>query len=379
MVMKILYGVVGEGMGHATRSAVVLEHLLQQGHTLRVVVSGRAHDFLLRRFQDRSGLDVEEIHGLHLSYTGDAMNLGESVRSNLQEVPKGLRTNLEAYRRVAESGFRPDLVISDFESWAYLYGIFHRRPVISIDNMQVLHRCRHDASVTDRLRFDFQLARAAVAVKIPGAWHYVVTSFFFPPVSKKRTTLIPPILRPEILAARREPRDHFLVYQTAASNQALVPLLKKLPADFRVYGLGGPASDGNVTLCPFSATGFVEDLRTARGLIAGGGFSLMSEAVHLHVPILTCPIHGQYEQELNARYLASLGYGTWTPSLGRPTLESFLKRVDTYAAGVARYPSTDNGMLHACLEELLHRAAAGEAAPDVLDAPAKGKYETTKG
>ena len=29
--MRVLYGVVGEGMGHATRSRVVLEHLLEEG------------------------------------------------------------------------------------------------------------------------------------------------------------------------------------------------------------------------------------------------------------------------------------------------------------------------------------------------------------
>ena len=33
--MKILYGVVGEGMGHAMRSRVVLEHLVGQGHEMR--------------------------------------------------------------------------------------------------------------------------------------------------------------------------------------------------------------------------------------------------------------------------------------------------------------------------------------------------------
>ena len=46
--MKLLYGVVGEGMGHATRSRVVIEHLLAAGHELLVVVSGRAHAYLLR-------------------------------------------------------------------------------------------------------------------------------------------------------------------------------------------------------------------------------------------------------------------------------------------------------------------------------------------
>ena len=51
---------------------------------------------------------------------------------------------------LAEDGFDPEVVISDFESWAYLYGLNHRIPVISIDNMQVINRCRHPDAVTGR-------------------------------------------------------------------------------------------------------------------------------------------------------------------------------------------------------------------------------------
>src|SRR5690606_15289214 len=50
--MKILYGVVGEGMGHAIRSGVVLEWLLEQGHQVQVVASGRAHGYLKERVPD---------------------------------------------------------------------------------------------------------------------------------------------------------------------------------------------------------------------------------------------------------------------------------------------------------------------------------------
>ena len=46
--MKILYGVVGEGMGHAMRSRVVLEELRKR-HEIQVVVSGRAYDYLQQR------------------------------------------------------------------------------------------------------------------------------------------------------------------------------------------------------------------------------------------------------------------------------------------------------------------------------------------
>ena len=76
--MRILYGVVGEGMGHATRSRVLLEHLLTLGHTVRVVVSGRAHGFLTARFQGRDRIRFEEISGLVLGFEGNAVE-GETA------------------------------------------------------------------------------------------------------------------------------------------------------------------------------------------------------------------------------------------------------------------------------------------------------------
>ena len=52
--MKILYGVVGEGLGHAIRSSVILEKLLADGHEVHVVVSGRAYDLLAAIFHQIS-------------------------------------------------------------------------------------------------------------------------------------------------------------------------------------------------------------------------------------------------------------------------------------------------------------------------------------
>ena len=39
--------------------------------------------------------------------------------------------------------FEPEVVISDFETWTYLYAKRHRLPIISIDNMQIINRCTH--------------------------------------------------------------------------------------------------------------------------------------------------------------------------------------------------------------------------------------------
>ena len=56
--MRVLFGVNGEGLGHATRSGVVIDMLLGRGHEVRVVASGRAFRYLSERLTD-----VEEIFG----------------------------------------------------------------------------------------------------------------------------------------------------------------------------------------------------------------------------------------------------------------------------------------------------------------------------
>jgi uncharacterized protein (TIGR00661 family) len=373
--VRVLYGVVGEGMGHATRSLVVLQHLAQKGHEIRIVVSGRAHGFLVKKLSSFSNVSVEEIHGLTLQYFGNALDRTQSVFSNLKNAPEGIKKNVKVYRRVAESGFLPDVVISDFESWAALYGTRHGVPVISIDNMQIINRCRHDKGLVKAKGFDFEVARLAVKMKVPKAYHYVVTSFFFPPVKKKFTTLIPPILRPEVQGLEWKPGSHVLVYQTQTTNQALVPTLKQLPFRFRVYGLGREGSEGNVTLCPFSEQKFLEDLSTARAVVCGGGFSLLAEAVSLGIPTLSIPVAGQYEQELNARYLEALGYGASAPRFDGRSIAQFLERVPEYQAalGGRRLPRV-NAMLVGCVDELLARVERGEKRRPRLTTPAMGAW-----
>jgi uncharacterized protein (TIGR00661 family) len=357
--MKLLYGVVGDGMGHATRSRVVITHLLARGHEVHVVVSDRAFKFLKDVFAGERRVVVHEIHGLRFTYRGAGIDKSETLKRTLREIPSALRTNIHVYKEIRAS-FEPQMVISDFESWAYVFARHHRLPVVSIDNQQVIDRCRHPRDVTDGACRGFVATRVGVNVKMPRAYHYLATTFFFPPIVRPRTTLVPPILRPEILAARREPGAHVLVYQTSSTNADLVPTLAKLPFEFRVYGMNRAERIGHVELKAFSQQGFIDDLRTARAVIAGGGFSLMGEAVHLRVPMLCVPLAGQWEQQLNARWLAKLGYGAWAPRLDEAGIRAFLSRLNEYEAGVARYVPRDDSLLFDCVDELIDRVARDE-------------------
>lgn len=87
--MKILYGVVGEGMGHAMRSRVVLEHLVAEGHEVEIMASGRAVEFLQRRFEA-----VNRIHGLHIIYEDNRVRRGKTLLSNVAQSATGLPKTL---------------------------------------------------------------------------------------------------------------------------------------------------------------------------------------------------------------------------------------------------------------------------------------------
>jgi uncharacterized protein (TIGR00661 family) len=356
--VRILYGVVGEGMGHATRSKVVLTHLAARGHDLRIVVSGRAHDYLKRSFPG-----VHEITGLRLTYSGNEVKRRASFRNFIEDVAigRGWSENLHVLKEVHEE-FDPEVVVSDFESLAYLYGERYRKPVISIDNMQILNRCELDDAIPREEWINFKLAKTIVKAKLPGCHHYLVTTFFFPEVRKERTSLFPPILRDEILAAKPTATagEHVLVYQTSDSLKELVPTLKRMTDHrFLVYGLKVEEDHGNVKLRAFSEKGFVDDLARARAVITGGGFSLMSEAIYFGKPILSVPIKKQFEQTLNAIYLTKLGYGVWAREFTPQAIAGFLERRDELAKNVGRHEQDGNEKLFRALDGLLEGLATG--------------------
>jgi uncharacterized protein (TIGR00661 family) len=357
--MRILYGVVGEGMGHATRSRVLLEELVKR-HEVHIVVSGRAQEYLAKRFQN-----VHTIWGLSIHYQDNSVRNLQTVLRNVKGALMGWPKNIRTYFELLES-FRPDVVISDFESFSFLFGRNHFVPVISVDNIQIINRCEHDPSLLAGHEDSFEFTRAIVKSKLPGCFHYLITTYFFPKVRKERTTLVPPILRPEVIAARPEPGEHLLVYQTSTTNLALPEILKATRMPCRIYGLRRDLTedlvDDNLVYRPFSEAGFIEDLRTARAVVAGGGFTLLSEAVYLRKPVLSQPVEKQFEQVLNALYVEKLGYGMYARSLTPETVESFLARLPECEKALADYHQDGNTRSLAALDEQLARAAEHKGA-----------------
>jgi uncharacterized protein (TIGR00661 family) len=356
--MKILYGVVGEGMGHAMRSRVILEHLVAQEHDVEIMASGRAVDFLSKRFEG-----VNRIHGLHMIYEENRVRPMKTLWSNVTTGAVGLPKNIAAYFDLITS-FRPEAVISDFESWTYLYGKTHRLPVLSVDNMQIINRCTLPSEVIAGQKAEFQLTKAFIKSKLPFCDEYFITTFFHPEIRKDRTRLFPPILRPEILSANRRAGEHLLVYTTGDGNTSFADTLEKSGLECRIYGmrrdLKSEVVEGNLRYQPFSEDKFIDDLASSRAVIAGGGFTLMGEAVFLRKPMLAVPLARQFEQALNARYLELEGYGRHAQTLDDPkTVMDFLEAIPACEEKLSRYEQDGNNRIKTAIDEWLDKAAAG--------------------
>jgi uncharacterized protein (TIGR00661 family) len=353
--MRILYGVNGEGMGHATRSEVVIGSLLGS-HDVRVMASGAAY----RHLHDRLPR-VDEIFGPSFAMDQGEIQRWATVRQNVQQAAHELPDTVK--RWVAEvDDWKPEVVITDFEPLAGVYARHTRTPLIAVDNINMVDRCHHDAEIIGAQREDYMIARAVVRSMVPGAVEYIVTTFFEPPVRRGGTKLVPPIIRPEIVAAETEDGDHLVVY--SSGDPHLLEALRAIDVPARVYGMrGGPDKievEGKIEFRPRSSEDFVESLRTSRGVIAGGGFSLLSEAVYLGKPILALPLRGQFEQTMNARYVKRLGYGLCAESTDEAIVREFVERLPEFSAALEGHQQEGNDHTLRTIAERAVEAAAAQ-------------------
>ena len=263
---------------------------------------------------------------------GNRVRLWATARANLDKTWRSPEIIAEAEDWLADIG--ADLVISDHEPFVPRAARRLGVPVVALSHQLLLTETRADVPV----RHALSALGTALGIHIlapPRPEAVVVPSFFFPPKRRgSRAVLVPPILRRDVLDAHRTEGDRVLVYLNEGAGMApLLDVLGQVDAPFDVYGLDPtlPAPP-NVALRVPSRSGFLRRLAAARAVVATAGFTLLSEALHLGVPVLALPNRGFFEQAVNARALVAQGRGEAVE--GRPLaaddVEGFLYRLDAY-------------------------------------------------
>jgi uncharacterized protein (TIGR00661 family) len=341
---RIIYGLSGEGSGHSSRSREMAAHLRERGHDLWLVSYDRGYRNLKDEFR------VFEIEGLRIASENNKVSTVKTVAKNLKSLKAGHKSYRELRRELFKK-FQPDVVITDFEPMTAYLAQRYDLPLITIDNQ---HRMRYLKYKCPRgMKVDNQVTRSIVRAMVPRPDVSLVISFAASEVRNNHTFVFPPILRREVLDAKPTTGDHTLVYLTSGF-ESLLDVLKGFTREkFYVYGYDKSETDGVLHYRPFSSDGFLNDLASAKAVIATAGFTLISEALCLRKPYLAFPMRGQFEQQLNSYQLEELGYGKNGQELTAESIGDFFYRLPDYRGKLADYHAGDNSEIKAKLDELL--------------------------
>jgi uncharacterized protein (TIGR00661 family) len=349
--MKLVYGICGFGNGHSARSAVVLEQLLARGHEVVLFTFMNSRAYFAAHFPAVPSYEIRvPVIPVSLPYGVDFRRTAEDPFNRYED---GQALNFGAMHGALETlGGKPDLILSDYEWIAGQMAYALEVPLVTIDQ-QSKFAGYHFPEITQGERVYSRLEeKSRLRLFFPIADTRLACSFFavpYPPDEGFPAQLIPPLLRPELLALAPpdEPHQEVVVYFSPHGSLAQSPaefyeLFAQFPAyDFIVYSRQPESDRGNLRFHSFDTGAFFESLRTCAGVITTGGHNLLSEIVHLRKPVYTLPFT-TFDQQACAAIIQDYGLGRGQETMNRADLADFLAALPDYRARLQDHPALLN-------------------------------------
>lgn len=311
-MIHILYGVQATGNGHISRARQMAPWLAARGARVTWLFSGRNRESL--GDMDVFG-DFAWRPGFTFVTSAGRIERAATIRS---AAPLRFLRDIKALRPQDY-----DLVVTDYEpltAWAARLRGVHS---VGIGHQYAFH---HDIpGVRDAVGSALLAGFAPASRPIGLHWHHFEAPLF------------PPIIDTGLERVANG-NDLTLVYLPFEDTKRVVALLKTLaPYRFVVYAPGAAEErHDNVEVRPTDVQGFRQTLQLCTRVICNAGFELVSECLHLGIPVLVRPLTGQVEQLSNARALETLNGGQVMVELNAPQVREWLRA--TPALVQIRYP-----------------------------------------
>jgi len=329
--MKILYAFNGTGYGHASRVISILP--LLQHHEVDIMVSGEMNPIDI-------GYDIKyQFKGFTFVYDNGKINYWKTIKrlDIIQFIKDVWSLNVTQY----------DLVISDFEPISA-----YAAKLRVVKSLSLSHQASFMSKNTPR-SYEVDPMAEWVLKNYAPCKHNI--GFHF---DKYDDFILSPHIRSVIRdnKDKTERKGYVLVYLSAYKVEDLVNVFSKYK-DFQFVIFSSQVNkpgwnNSNVKFRPANQSEFMYALLQCSGVITGGGFETIAEALYLNKPVLTIPIKGQYEQECNATAASKFPNG-YKGILAPVYLEHFLYK--TFGLGIQNdfKVSTDEEVLQA-IEQVLY-------------------------
>ncbi len=326
--MRLAYGAMGHGRGHAMRSSAMIDRLGSK-HTVPVYAGPDACRVMKGRY------DCELIPSIHYhDGASGSIDAAMTIKRNLRPGLDLLFAGPHARRLSASwDRFEPELVISDSETWSPQLARALGIPRISLDHGGIMAYCRPRFPGTDQLLA--QRDRFADLSMMGCPKQSMVSSCHPAEPWHRDVCVFGPILRPMAYGARPQRGEHLLAYFNKGAHQHHDSVAKALRACGRaviIHGSGREGRVGNLLFRAPSQPGFVDDLAGVTAVIATTGHQLAADALWLGKPMLLLP-EAAVEQRLNASMADRLGTGAHA-DLSGCDIQRFPLRLDDYRAAM---------------------------------------------
>lgn len=283
--MKILYAIQGTGNGHLSR-AVDIVPCLQKYGDVDIVVSGTQGDL---------SLPFEVKYRL----TGLSFIFGKSGGVDIWKTLRRAKPRklIKSIQQLPVEEY--DLVINDFEpvtAWACF--------MKNIPSIALSHQAATLSDLFPAPQHDDRMGRFILRNYAPADNHY---GFHFKGAGDKIFT---PVIRTQVREQVVSNEGHYTVYLPAYDDATLVKKLSvyhNIKWDIFSKHNKEKTVYPNLTIQPINGALFIASMASSAGVLCGAGFETPAEALFLGKKLLVIPMSNQYEQQLNAAALKSMG------------------------------------------------------------------------
>lgn len=324
----ILYGVQGTGNGHLSRARLMAEQFQRLDVKVDFVFSGR-HDHSYFAMEDFQNTQYKT--GLTFATANGRISRRKTLIKNrpLRYLCDVLSLPTQQY----------DLVITDFEPTVAWAARFRRTPSLALGHQYAL--CGSAPRPQGDLFAKWLIQHFAPASQQVGMhWH------------RYHPETLPPMVD-TTLARNFIEQEYTLVYLPFENLNETVTLLQQLKREhFVLYSpnVKLETQHRNVSIYPLSKSRFRHHLQCCSRVICNTGFELITEAMHLGLPVLTKPLQGQYEQMSNAMALKELQLATVVHSIGVLTIDKFMCQEQQLPG--QHYPDVASALAYYCVQQL---------------------------
>ena len=305
--MKYIFIVQGEGRGHLTQAITLSRLLRERGHRIEKVLVGKSPQRKIPSFFEKEiGTQVDSFESMNFMPSADNRrpSMLKTVMFNSIEMHRFFPSIQKLRDEIRTSG--ADVVVNFYELMAGMAYFFYGLdvPMVCIGHQYLF---LHKDFALPHFRYPGSPALDFFTrlTSIGSVKHLALSFREMEPDPRHDIVVVPPLLRPEVLALKPVKGDYIHGYMlNSGFSKDVRDWHEKNPEVPLRFFWDNPEADSvtkiddTLTFYRIDDKEFIEQMAGCKAYASTAGFESVCEAIWLGKPILMVPSH--IEQEINA-------------------------------------------------------------------------------